>query len=237
MILTCAIIDDEPLAVDLLASYTKNTPTLELTGTYNNAITAIKQLREEPVDILFLDIQMPELSGLEFATILPKSTKVIFTTAYQQYALDSYKVNSIDYLVKPITYDVFLRSVDKALSYFEAVRKNESLKEEKAIYVKSDYKLLHLTLDEIQYIEGLKDYVAIHTETKEEPVPSLINMKRIMDYLPSPAFMRVHRSYIVNMQKIDSVDRNRIVIGENFIPISESYKDNVYGYLNKHTVL
>ena len=237
MILKCAIIDDEPLAVDLLASYAKNTPTLELVGTYNNAITAIKKLREEPVDILFLDIQMPELSGLEFAMILPKKTKVIFTTAYQQYAIDSYKVNSLDYLIKPITYEAFLKSVDKALNYFEAVRKNATLVEEKAIYVKSDYKLLRIPLNEILYIEGLKDYVAIHTESKEEPIPSLINMKRIMDYLPTPAFMRVHRSYIINMRKIHSIDRNRIVIGDNFIPISESYKDEVYAYLNKHTVL
>ena len=127
MILTCAIIDDEPLAVDLLASYAKNTPTLELAGTYTSAISAIKKLREEPVDILFLDIQMPELSGLEFAMVLPKSTKVIFTTAYNQYALESYKVNSIDYLVKPISYEMFLKSVEKALNYFEEIRKNEIL--------------------------------------------------------------------------------------------------------------
>lgn len=237
MILTCAIIDDEPLAVDLLASYAKNTPTLELAGTYTSAISAIKKLHEEPVDILFLDIQMPELSGLEFAMVLPKTTKVIFTTAYNQYALESYKVNSIDYLVKPITYEMFLKSVEKALNYFEEIRKNDLLSEEQAIYVKSDYKLLRIPLDDILYIEGLKDYVSIHVESKEEPIPSLINMKRIMDFLPTPAFMRVHRSYIVNMQKIQSIDRNRIVIGEQFIPISESYKEEVYGYINKHTVL
>ena len=237
MILTCAIIDDEPLAVDLLASYAKNTPTLELAGTYTSANSAIKKLHEEPVDILFLDIQMPELSGLEFAMVLPKSTKVIFTTAYNQYALESYKVNSIDYLVKPISYEMFLKSVEKALNYFEEIRKNDLLSEEQAIYVKSDYKLLRIPLDDILYIEGLKDYVSIHVESKEEPIPSLINMKRIMDFLPTPAFMRVHRSYIVNMQKIQSIDRNRIVIGEQFIPISESYKEEVYGYINKHTVL
>lgn len=237
MILTCAIIDDEPLAVDLLASYAKNTPTLELAGTYTSAISAIKKLREEPVDILFLDIQMPELSGLEFAMVLPKTTKVIFTTAYNQYALESYKVNSIDYLIKPITYEMFLKSVEKALNYFEEIRKNDILSEEQAIYVKSDYKLLRVQLDDILYIEGLKDYVSIHVESKEETIPSLINMKRIMDFLPTPVFMRVHRSYIVNMKKIQSIDRNRIVIGEQFIPISESYKEEVYGYINKHTVL
>lgn len=237
MILTCAIIDDEPLAVDLLASYAKNTPTLELVGTYTSAISAIKKLREEPVDILFLDIQMPELSGLEFAMVLPKSTKVIFTTAYNQYALESYKVNSIDYLIKPITYEMFLKSVEKAMNYFEEIRKNDILSEEQAIYVKSDYKLLRISLDDILYVEGLKDYVSIHVESKKEPIPSLINMKRIMDFLPSPAFMRVHRSYIVNMKKIQSIDRNRIVIGDQFIPISESYKEEVYGYINKHTVL
>ena len=128
---------------------------------------------------------------------------------------------------------MFLKSVEKALNYFEEIRKNDILSEEQAIYVKSDYKLLRIPLDDILYIEGLKDYVSIHVESKEETIPSLINMKRIMDFLPTPVFMRVHRSY----KKIQSIDRNRIVIGEQFIPISESYKEEVYGYINKHTVL
>lgn len=236
MILTCAIIDDEPLAANLLTSYAQKTPALKLVGTYNTAVTAIKKLREEPVDILFLDIQMSELSGMEFAMILPKNTKVIFTTAYQQYAIDSYKVNTLDYLIKPITYEMFLSSVNKAIDYYEKVR-NSKTKEEDAIFVKSDYKLLRISLDNILYIEGLKDYVCIYVDDKDEPIPSLINMKRIADFLPSPAFMRVHRSFIVNMKKIHSVDRNRFVIGDKFIPISETYKEEVYKYLNEHTVL
>lgn len=236
MILTCAIIDDEPLAANLLTSYAQKTPALKLVGTYNTAVTAIKKLREEPVDILFLDIQMSELSGMEFAMILPKNTKVIFTTAYQQYAIDSYKVNTLDYLIKPITYEMFLSSVNKAIDYYEKVR-NSKTKEEDAIFVKSDYKLLRISLDNILYIEGLKDYVCIYVDDKDEPIPSLINMKRIADFLPSPAFMRVHRSFIVNMKKIHSVDRNRFVIGDKFIPISETYKEEVYKFLNEHTVL
>ena len=179
MRLTCAIIDDEPLAVSLLESYVLKTPFLDLQGTYNSALDALSDLRDRPVDLLFLDIQMPELSGLEFSRILNADTRVIFTTAFDQYAVDSYRVNALDYLLKPISYPDFLASANKALRWYELLRKPVSSEEKEesapiaekggmeSIFVKSEYKLLQIELRKILYIEGLKDYVKIFVEDEE----------------------------------------------------------------------
>ncbi len=171
MIIKCAIIDDEPLALGLLESYVKKTPSLELCGAYSSAIQAMELLTDHPVDLIFLDIQMPELNGLEFSKIVPGSTRIIFTTAFGQYALDGYKVNALDYLLKPISYTDFMTAVNKAVQWFELRQKAETSSGEiqssedlKYIYVKSDYKLIQIELDKILYIEGLKDYIKIHLE-------------------------------------------------------------------------
>ena len=237
MILNCAIIDDEPLAADLLTSYVSRTPNLSLKGAYNSAITAMSELRENPVDILFLDIQMPELNGMELARIIPRSTKIIFTTAFEQYALEGYKANAFDYLLKPISYETFLKTIDKAESDSVIRKKRSIVNEDKFIFVKSDYKLVQICLNDILYIEGLKDYVKIYLEGNKRGVMSLINRKKIDESLPHPEFMRVHRSYIVHMPKVKLIDRGRIVFGEEYIPISESYKDVVQRYLDAHTIM
>ena len=237
MKLSCAIIDDEPLAANMLASYAQNTPSLNLIGTYNSAIAAIRDLREHPVDLLFLDIQMPELSGLEFAKVLPKSTKVVFTTAFEQYAIEGYKVNALDYLMKPISNEEFLKTVNKAICYFEEKKRQQLLTDDQFIFVKSDYKLVQVRLNDILYIEGFKDYVKVFVENSEKPVVSLINMKKIEEFLPHPQFMRVHRSYIVQMKKAKIIDRGRVVFGSEFIPISESYKEEVQRYIDDHTLV
>ncbi len=236
MILNCAIIDDEPLAAELLASYARKTPELNLTGSYDSAVTAMKILRENPVDLLFLDIQMPELSGLEFANLLPKRTKVVFTTAFDRYAIDGYKVNAIDYLLKPISYDKFLLSVNKAVEWFKVADKQELLSHDRFLYIKSEYKLVRVIFDDILYIEGLKDYIKLYFSDDRKPIMSLMNMKKLEDYLPKPQFMRVHRSFIMNMSKVELIDRGRIVVNGTFIPISDSYKDNVQSYLDAHTL-
>ena len=223
MILNCAIIDDEPLAAGLIKSYVEKTTFLSLKGVFNSAITAMKELRQNSVDIIFLDIQMPELSGLEFAKILPKETKIIFTTAFNQYALEGYDVNALGYLIKPISYEAFIKVSNKALEWFEMVNRQETANESRFMFVKSDYKLQRINLDDILYIEGLKDYVQIYLENGNKII-SLMNMKNLEDYLPSPEFMRTHRSYIVHMTKIDTVDRFRLVAGGKHIPVSESYK-------------
>ncbi len=236
MILSCAIIDDEPLAAELLASYVSKTPGLRLAGVYESAVTAMKELRERPVDLLFLDIQMPELSGLEFATLLPKDTRIIFTTAFDRYAIDGYKVDAADYLLKPVSYDRFAASVNKVIEWFETNERRKTAARDRFVYVKSEYRLIRLDFDDILYIEGLKDYVKIYFEAPRKPVLSLVNMKRVEDCLPKPQFMRVHRSFIVNMAKVSMVDRGRIVVGDVFIPVSESYKSQVQEYLDGHSL-
>ena len=236
MTIRCAIIDDEPLAAGLLKSYAEKTPFLNLIGTYGSALEAMKELREHPAQLLFLDIQMPELSGVEFAKILPPETKVIFTTAFQQYAIEGYKVSALDYLLKPVSYDDFLRAANRALEWFNTSSRQQTYAEDRFMFVKSDYKLIRVSLDDILYIEGLKDYVRIYLADGQK-IMSLMNMKKLEDYLPRPEFLRTHRSYIVHMTKAQSIDRFRIVFGEQYIPISDSYKDDVQQYFDQHTLV
>ena len=236
MTISCAIIDDEPLAAGLLESYARKTPYLQLVGTYNSAILAMKDLRDNPVQLLFLDIQMPELSGVEFAKILPKDTRVIFTTAFPQYAVEGYKVNALDYLLKPISYEDFLKSTDKALEWFSIIQRQDAYRRDRFMFVKTDYKLQRVNLDDILFIEGLKDYVRFYLKDGEK-VMSLMSMKKLEEYLPRPEFLRTHRSYIVHMTDTPLVDRFRIVFGENYIPVSENYKDDVQNYFDIHTLV
>lgn len=235
MTIKCAIIDDEPLAVELLVSYVNKIPFMELNGKYSNAVAAMRGIVDNPVDIVFLDIQMPELNGLELSRMLPESTRVVFTTAFEQYALDGYRINALDYLLKPISYTEFLEACNKALQWFKMVRHGEETKEPEAtsIFVKSEYKLLQINLDDIRYIEGLKDYVKIFTEQSPHPILSLMNMKAMEQMLPSSRFIRVHRSFIVQKSKIREIDRNRIVFGDVYIPIGDSYKQAFQDFLGR----
>jgi DNA-binding LytR/AlgR family response regulator len=235
MIIRCAIIDDEPLASGLLKSYVTKTPYLALKGIYNSALQAMKELRDDPVNLIFLDIQMPELSGVEFAKVLSKKTRVIFTTAFPQYALEGFKVNALDYLLKPISYEDFLSATDKALEWFSKMQKHDIYTRDRVIYVKSDYKLLRISLDDILYVEGLRDYARFFLRNGEN-IQTIISMKKLDDFLPRPEFLRTHRSYIVHMPSIQAVEHNRIVFGEVYIPVSDYYKDDVQTYLDDHTL-
>ena len=237
MTLNCVIIDDEPLAADLLSSYARKTPFLNLIGAYNNAVEAMKGIRENNVHLVFLDIQMPDLGGIELAKILPKDTKVVFTTAFSQYAIDSYKVNTLDYLLKPISYEEFVKAADKALEWFTKVNPNMKLfNKDRFIYVKSEYKMLQIKYDDIIYIEGVKDYVKIFTDNGEKPVMSLMNMKKFEENLPQPEFLRTHRSYIVHMTKVKLIDKFHIAFGKELIPISDTYKEEIQNYFDLHTL-
>ncbi len=233
--MTCAIIDDEPLAAALLESYVKKTPFLEHSGTFSNAIEAMGALSKAPVDILFLDIQMPELNGLEFAKLIPPTTRIVFTTAFSQYAIEGYKVHAFDYLLKPIAYPDFLATAQRATTATPPIAEQttESLTTGTSIFVKSDYKLLRIDFDDILYVEGLKDYVKIYLASSPRPVLSLTAMKTLEDHLPSDRFMRIHRSYIANMACVTAVERNNILIGDKSLPISDTYKDKVQDYVNK----
>jgi two-component system LytT family response regulator len=237
MTLNCAIIDDEPLAANLLESYVKRTPFLNLIGAYNSAITAMKDIKENRIDLLFLDIQMPELNGLEFAKILTSKTKIVFTTAFSQYAIEGFKANALDYLLKPISYDEFLRAANKALDWFQTINKQETSEKDRFFFVKSEYKLVKIKFDDVLYVEGLKDYIKIYMDNGQKPIMSLMNMKKLEEYLPQPEFLRTHRSYIVHMTKIKTIDRFRIVFANEYIPISDSYKDDVLKYLDSHTLV
>jgi len=236
MTITCAIIDDEPLAAGLLKSYVEKTPFLQLIGSYGSAIEAMKELRANPAQLLFLDIQMPELSGIEFAKIIPNTTKIVFTTAFQQYAIEGYKVNALDYLMKPISYDDFLTAANKALDWFSIAQKQEVYARDRFMFIKSDYKLIRVSLDDLLYIEGLKDYVRFYMADGTR-IMSLMNMKKLDDYLPHPEFLRTHRSFIVHMPLAQQIDRFRIVFGDQFIPVSDSYKEEVQEYLDVHTLV
>lgn len=233
MNLKCAIVDDEPLALNLLESYVSKTPSLVLAGKYSSAVQAMNDLPEKQVDLLFLDIQMPELSGLEFSKMVNPHTRIVFTTAFEQYALDGYKVNALNYLLKPISYADFLQSVNKAMQWFELLQQPQE--EIESIFVKSEYKLIQVELKNILYIEGLKDYIKIYEENAPKPILSLMSMKSMEELLPPSRFMRVHRSYIVQKDKIRIVDRGRIVFGKNYIPVSDSYKQAFQDFLDKRS--
>ena len=229
MTLTCAIIDDEPLAISLLESYVNKTPFLRLAGKFSSALEALPVLSAQPVELLFLDIQMPELSGMEFSRILEADTRIIFTTAFEQYALDSYKVNALDYLLKPISYPDFLKAANKALQWYEHMQVPAT--EIESIFIKTEYKQVQIELRKILYIEGLKDYVKIFIEDEPHPILSLMSMKSLEEILPTSRFIRVHRSFIVQPEKIKVIERNRIVFGKEHIPISDSYKPRLVEFL------
>lgn len=233
MNLKCAIIDDEPLALDLLESYVHKTPFLELKGKYSSAVQALQDLSNQNIDLLFLDIQMPELNGLEFSKMIEPHTRIIFTTAFGHYAIDGYKVNALDYLLKPISYLDFLQAANKAVQWFELLQQPQE--ELQSIFVKSDYKLIQIELKKILYIEGLKDYLKIYEEDAVKPILSLMSMKAMEELLPSSRFMRIHRSYIVQKDKIRVIDRGRIVFGKNYIPVSDSYKQAFQEFLDKRS--
>lgn len=233
MKLKCAIVDDEPLALGLLKSYALKTPSLELVGEYSSAVQAMNDMQGKQVDLLFLDIQMPELSGLEFSKMVDPRTRIVFTTAFQQYAIDGYKVSALDYLLKPISYADFLGAVNKAVQWFELLA--QPREEKKSIFVKSEYKLIQIELADILYVEGLKDYVRIYEEGEPKPVMTLMTMKAIEDMLPPSRFLRVHRSFIVQKDKIRVIDHNRIVFGKTYIPIGDSYKQQFQDFLDRRS--
>lgn len=230
----CAIIDDEPLALELLESYINKTPFLTLVGKYSSAIQALESIKENPIDLAFVDIQMPILNGLEFSRLINSETRIIFTTAFDQYAIDSYKVNALDYLLKPITYANFLQAANKALNWY-TIAKQYSQPERESIIVKSDYKHIQIELNKILYVEGLKDYIKIYIHEQAKPTLTLMSMKSMEELLPSTKFMRVHRSFIVNKNRINVIDKCRIIIEKNIIPVSESYKSTFLQFLNERS--
>ena len=224
--LKCIIIDDEPLARELIKSYVEKTPGITLEGCFESAAEAVKKVIGGEIDVVFLDINMPMLNGIEFASLIPAHTRIIYITAYEQYALQGFKVNALDYLLKPVSYQEFARAVGKALEWqsMRQAYESSSKTSPEMITIKADYRLVQMKLDSIKYIEVQRDRVIFY-RTEGDPVSSLMTLRDLEEALPSDRFMRVHRSYIVNLNQIEVVERNRIVFGKTYIPVSETKKD------------
>jgi two-component system response regulator LytT len=234
MKLNCITVDDEPLALNLISAFVEQTPFLSLKGRFGNAVEALKALHEQSIQLIFLDIQMPDLSGMELAKALSQTnasmnTRIIFTTAYNQFAVEGYKVDALDYLLKPFGYDEFLKSCLKGLKYFEIIGENAVGEEphvsDRYMFVKSDYKLVRVDYDTISHIESIKDSVKIHLTEPLGSVVTLSSLKSIEDKLPVSRFMRIHRSFIVAVDKVDSVTKNAVQIGHIEIAVGDLYKD------------
>lgn len=233
--INCIAIDDEPLALQQIELYVERTPFLHLSGLFESAIEALDYLNENRVDLLFVDIQLPNLNGMDFVKSLSNAPKIIFTTAYSEYALDSYKVDALDYILKPLDYATFLKSVNKAKVYFDLVgavgEKVEA--NDQYLFIKSDYKMVRVDVNKIEFIEGMGGYLKFHLENSK-PIMSLLSMKNIEEKLPASKFMRVHRSYLVNLQKIRIVERGQIVFDKVRISVSEQYKEKFQTYIDGH---
>ncbi|MBR6277218.1 MAG: response regulator transcription factor [Bacteroidales bacterium] len=235
MELNCVVIDDEPQAVELLKNYIARTPFLKFCAGYTDSVEAASQIIKNPPDILFLDIQMPDLDGLELSKMVLKQTKIIFTTAFKQYAFESYDVSAADYLLKPSSYAKFLKSTQKCLEWFEMKVSAETSAPKNSgndIFVKSDGMMVRVNLSELLYVCGLKDYVKFVFRPPIKPVISLMTMKNLEEMLLPYGFLRVNRSYIVATDKIKSVDKNDcICIGDEIIHVTDIYKDEFYKHL------
>lgn len=242
--LKCCVIDDEPLAAQLIQSYIERTPFCSVAGVFHSAQDAIKTIISGEVDVVYLDIQMPQISGMEFAKIVPAGVRIIFTTAYEQHAVEGFRANALDYLLKPVSYAEFLDSANRALEW-KLLRTRAGVEPGAEVtsqiisdylVVKSDYKLIQIATNDILFIEGLKDYVKIYPASGGPCIISLLSLRALEASLPSPQFLRVHRSYIVNTTYIRVIERNRIIFDRKSIPVSETYKARFQAFLGNRTV-
>ena len=247
MPLTCIIVDDEPLAVRLLESFVNKTPDLQLAGSFTDSVEAINVIKELKPDLLFLDIQMPDMSGMELAHVVPAETKIIFTTAFKEYAYESYEVSALDFLLKPIRYNKFISAVEKARQWFghklnnqnnQSIQNIQNAQKEphgkqETVFLRVDGEFRQVALSKIIYVCGMKDYVMFYLSDEKRPLITHLTMKSVEDMLPSTLFMRISRSYIVALDKIKSVDRNECVyIGDEIIKVTDAYHEKFISYLN-----
>ncbi|WP_242928325.1 LytR/AlgR family response regulator transcription factor [Pontibacter vulgaris] len=243
MTIRCLAVDDEPLALDIIESYVSKLPFLQLVKTCSSATEAMQVLQEEKIDLMFLDIEMPELTGIQFLNILKNQPLIIFTTAYPDYALEGFNYDAVDYLLKPIPFDRFLKAVTKAQERLQhngkptetpAAPVAAPAAEHDFMFVKADYKTIRVDFKDILWIEGLKDYIII--QTRDQKIITLLSMNKMMEKLPETKFLRVHRSFIVALQKIDSIEKSRIRIGNKEIPIGEVYKDQFLKWVEENNI-
>jgi len=226
MILKCVAIDDEPLALELIQTYVSRIPALHLAGTFEDGLSGIEYLNKYPVDLLFLDINMPDISGIDLARAIEEKPLIIFTTAYRQFAYEGFQLEAIDYLLKPISFDTFSNAVQKAFDYKRYKQQSSILQDDVAIYVHSEYRLVKISLNKIEYIESMEDYVKIHTGD-EKPILSLMTLKKILEMLPGSQFVRIHRSYVINKHKIKAIQTRKIQLQTTLLPIGNSYAEQL----------
>ena len=226
------IVDDEPLAIKMLENFVSRTEGLTLVASFNDPVKALDALDKVQVDLLFLDIQMPDLDGLNLSRQVPSDTRIIFTTAFKEYAYDSYEVNALDFLLKPIRYQKFLAAIEKARKWFD--RENTLSSNPESMFIRTDNVLRQINFSQILYVSGLKDYITIYLMDEKHPVITHLTMKSMEEMLPSDRFMRIHRSYIVALDKIRAVDRNNCVyIGNEVIRVTDAYKDAFSAFLER----
>ena len=244
MTLNCIAVDDEPLALSLVCRFIEQTPFLNLAGQYPSAIEALKAIHSQKIDLVYLDIQMPDLNGIELARVIgkgPESPRIIFTTAFEQFGIEGYKVDALDYLLKPFNYEEFLRTATKAHSYYELINRpapapvvvESEYADDKYLFLKVEYQWVRIALDDILYIEGLKDYVKVHLKNVEKGVLSLTSLKVLEEKLSARKFMRVHRSFIVALDKITAMTKNTIQIGKKSIAVGDQYKNAFNQFVGK----
>ena len=241
--LRCMVVDDEPLAVKMLENFISKTSFLALEASFTDPVAALQAIRSRQPQLVFLDIQMPDLNGMELSRMVPEGTRIIFTTAFKDYAFDSYEVSALDFLLKPIRYQKFLEAAEKARRWFELLESVESAAEQPAgsasaqqdsIFVKSEGQLRKVALSDIRSVEGMTDYVLLHLCSEKRPLVTHITMKAVEDLLPAGVFMRVHRSYIVALDKIESIGGSYdISIGDTLIHVSDAYKPAFEQYLSQ----
>lgn len=230
--INCLVIDDEPLAIELMESYVNKTPFLELRGKCLSPFDAMSILNTEKIDLIFLDIQMPDMNGMDFSKTLSPDIKIIFTTAFKDYAFEGFRVNAVDYLLKPFNYQEFLKAANKAAERLStSEEKKDNTYTDDFIFVKSEYKQIKINLNEVLYFEGLKDYIKIWVNTQPRPVLTLMSLKTLEHELPSHKFMRIHRSFIIALDKIESVERSQIIINKERITVAEQYKEKFQEFI------
>lgn len=241
--MNCIIIDDEPLALTQLAEYVGRIPFLTLEAACQDAAEALSVLAEKRIDLIFTDIDMPDLNGVDFVNAIVEPPMVIFTTAYSQYAIDGFRLNAIDYLLKPFSYQDCLRAAEKAQQLFlykqsrKQPEENQPADGEDVLFVKSDYKVMRVEPERIKYIEGMSEYVRIHTDDRDKPIITLNSLQKLGSHLPS-YFLRVHRSYIVNMRKVTEISRFRITFDkQTVIPVGDNYKERFLDYINRQGMI
>lgn len=245
----CLLVDDEKLALELMEDNVMKVPYLKLQGKCKNAMEAMEFLRKEPVDLIFLDIQMPGISGIQFLNSLSNAPMIIMVTAYENYALDGFNLDVVDYILKPFSFERFLKAVNKAYELMTLRQQKETPAqtgnmaitaqvqapaEAEYMFVNADYSIVRINIPDITYVEGLKDYIKIYLKTSDKAVITRLSMRYMEDKLPATNFARVHKSYIVALDKITAFKKNRVMLNEAEVPVSDNYKDKILAYIGQH---